>query len=646
MLRLRKTILVGISALAIGAFLLALYWDGLQGAFFFDDEPSILHAEGIRLDGLTVEALREALASGRAGPSGRPVAQLSFALNHYFSGFDPFAFKATNLAIHALCALLVFWLALRLLARPHAEAQRHMATALAGLVAALWLLHPIQLTPVLHVVQRMTSLSALFLMAALLLHVVARERGGRAGVMGVAFAWGVLWPLSLFSKETGALFPLFALAWELILRRRQGGLDGVARALAVLSGLTFLGAFAYAASPAGQWLWAGYALRDFSAVERMLTEGRVLWFYLGLILFPRLEALGLYHDDIAVSTGLITPWTTLPAWAGLAALAWLAWRMRWRAPLASLGIAWFFVGHALESTFLPLEIAHEHRNYVPLLGILLAGADGLARLQARGGPLRVLGLALAAAALAYFSFITQLRANQFGEEVRRTQIEAQHHRGSPRAQYEAGRVLAAQTEAVRPDTPVYSFAKAHFERAGELDRNFKLGWLGLMHLNCRAGLAAEPAWVEELARSLRSSPFGPGDSNVLLAVKEMSISGSLCLRRMDVERLFSSALANPTAAPHRRADLHSWQADYLVLGARDLAAGLAELDRALAVAPYNSGNRLKRAQLSILQGHPDEARKMLDQVEKLPLTRAERELLAELRRCLDQGSAGLACIGK
>ena len=644
---MRNISIVGVSVLAAGALLLALYWAGLQGAFFFDDEPSILHAEGVRLDMLSVGSLEEALASGRSGPSGRPVAQLSFALNHYFSGFAPFAFKATNLAIHVLCGVLAFWLALRLLAGQRSEIRQRPALVLAGLVASLWLLHPIQLTPVLHVVQRMTSLSALFLFAALLLHVMAREREGRAGWLGLMIAWGVLWPLSYFSKETGALFPAFALAWELILRRsRKGGLDGFARVFAVLSGLTFAGVAIYLAIPAGQWLWAGYALRDFSAVERMLTEGRVLWFYLGLILFPRLEALGLYHDDLAVSTGLIAPWTTLLALVGLFGLIWLAWRVRLRMPLTAFGVAWFLIGHGLESTFLPLEIAHEHRNYVPLFGILLAGADGLARLQARGGPLRVLGLTLAVAALFYFSFVTLLRSNQFGEEVRRTQLEAQHHRGSARAQYEAGRVLAGLAEAARSETPVYSFARAHFERTGEIDGNFKLGWLGLIYLNCRAGMAAEPAWTEELARRLRNTPFGPGDSGVLLALKEMSIAGKLCLKRKDVESIFSAALANPTAATQSRVDLHSWLADYLVLGARDLAAAQIELDRALAIAPYNSGNLLKLAQLAILQGRREEARKTLLRVEKLPLKRADRELLAELRRCLDNGSAGAACVGK
>lgn len=640
---MRTSALAALAAFVVCTLLAALYAPGLQGGFFFDDEPSILYAEGVRLDRLDASSLREAFASGRSGPSGRPVAQLSFALNYHFSGFDPFVFKATNLAIHAACGVLVFLLSLRL----YAASRVPKAMALAGVVAVTWLLHPLQLTPVLHVVQRMTSLSALFLLSALLLHVVARERGGRGGAALLILAWGVLWPLSYFSKESGALFPFFVLAWELILRRTEHGrLDGCARVFAVLAGLTLLGAAVYLALPSGRWLWAGYAVRDFSPIERMLTEGRVLWFYLGLVALPRLEAFGLYHDDIALSTGLLTPWTTLPAWVGLTGLAWLAWRLRSQAPLASFGIVWFFVGHALESTLLPLEIAHEHRNYLPLLGILLAGVYGLSRLLAAPGPHRTLGLTLAAAALLYLSFVTALRSHQYSGEILRTQIEAQHHRGSPRAQYEAGRALASQPEATQADSPAYSFARAHFERAGEPNPGFKLGWLGLIYLNCRAGIPAETGWIAELDRRLRNTPFGPGDSGVLLQLKDLSISGTLCLNRADVEQLFAAALDNPTAAPHHRVDMHSWLADYLVLGARDLPAAQIALERALALAPYNSGNRLKRAQLAILLGRQAEALEILAKVEKLPLKRAERELMAELRRCLDSTQAGVACVGK
>jgi len=83
-----------------------------------------------------------------------------------------------------------------------------------------------------------------------------------------------------------------------------------------------------------------------------------------------------------------------------------------------------------------------------------------------------------------------------------------------------------------------------------------------------------------------------------------------------------------------------------VLRELDLAAAQVELGRALEIAPYNSGNRLKQAQLAILRGRPAEALEILARAEKLPLKRAERELMAELRRCLDSNQPGPACAGK
>ena len=626
----------------------AAYWPGLHGGFFFDDEPNLLQVEGLRLQALTVASLREALASGIAGPSGRPVAQLGFALSHYFSGgFDPFAFKAANLAVHALAGLLVFSLGLRLLRAGAPQSARGRVQAAAAVMAAAWLLHPLQVTTVLYAVQRMNGLSALFLFAALLLHVSGREAGGRGGALRLALDWGLAWPLSFLSKETGALFPLFALAWELILRRRAaGGLDRCARLLAVLAGLTFAAGTLYTLLPAGRWLWAGYEFRPFTLPERLLTEGRVIWRYLGLALLPRLEAFGLHHDDVALSTGLIAPWTTAAAWAALAGLAALAWRLRARAPLAAFGIAWFLIGHLLESTVLPLELMHEHRNYVPLFGILLAFASFLPQALSSPGPRRTLALALAGAALAWCGFVTALRAHQFGDELRRSQFEVQHHPESARAHYEAGRAIASLAQSADPETPQYFFARTHFEEAGRLDPGFKLGWLGLIHLSCRAGKAPEAAWREALGRRLRETPFGPGDQSLMFGLKEMAVAGALCLERADVESLFAAARDNPSVKPAVRAKLLSWQADYLALGARDPAAARDALDQSLALAPYNPSNRLKRAQLAFLLRDYDGARRLLGDLGGAALAPAERETLAQLRACLEAAQPSAACIAR
>lgn len=620
-----------LTCVVIAFLVVAVYWPGLQGGFFFDDGPSILMAEGVRLQTLSLESLQQAWDSGGSGPFGRPVAQLSFALNYYFNDFYPFAFKATNLAIHLACSVLVFGLVRQLLTATTAQAKQQHLLLAAGAVTALWLLHPIQLLPVLHVVQRMTSLSALFLLTALWVHIRGRERAGRAGAAWLMLAWGVLWPLSFFSKETGVLFPAFALAWELILRRStQGRLDRFARGFAALAALCLLAGLAYALSPRAQWLWAGYDLRSFSLVERLLTEARVLWFYLTLMAAPRLEALGLYHDDIVISTDLFSPWTTLPALLGLVGLVWLAWRLRTRAPLATFGITWFLIGHGLESTVLPLEIAHEHRNYLPLLGILLVAAWALLPALERKGEHKIIGVALTVAMLIYFPFVTALRAHQFGDEVRRTQIEAQHHRTSARSQYEAGRTLAGLSEAATSSSPTHVLARRHYELANSLDPAFKLGWLALIHLNCGAGLPVERAEFDELSRRLRETPFAPGDRTVLYGIKEMSIFDSICLARPDVDSLFAAALANPGVSPGIQAMLLSWHADYLWLRAHDLAAARGALMQSLKLNPANPSNRLKWAQLLWIAGEREPARQLLLELRELNFSTDERNTLNEL----------------
>lgn len=610
-----------------------LYRPGLHGAFFFDDEANILQIERLQVDSLTWSALADAWRSGISGPGGRSIAQLSFALNHYFSGgFDPFAFKATNLAIHLLTGILVFLVARRLLVVP----------VFAAILASFWLLHPIQLTSVLYVVQRMTSLSALFLLAGFLLHMLGRERGGWSGWLILLAGWLVCWPLSFFSKETGVLFPLFALTWELIVRRSQvGRLDRFACVLSRVIGAGIVAAIVYMLLPAGQWLWAGYEMRGFSLPERLLTEGRVLWFYLGLLLFPQLEAFGLYHDDIPLSTDMLSPWSTLPAWLGLIGLAWLAWWSRKRAPLLSFGIAWFLIGHVLESTVLPLEIAHEHRNYLPSFGIAIVGTAALAHAVVLGGWKKTLGMTLAAVFIGYSAMITGLRAHQYGDEIRRTQIESQHHRDSARTHYDAGRALVSRLE-ITANSPQYSFARSHYEQACELAPDFKFSWLGLIHLNCAVGLPVEGRWLRELSRRLRGMPLGPGDRGVLYSVKEMSGAGSLCLQRADVEELFGAALANPTAASHVRAIFHSWLADYLTLTVHDLPAAQSALDKSLAISPHNASNQLKRAQLDYLQGRGKETMERLDRIDIARLTRSEKETLAMLAACLD-GSGNTLC---
>ena len=606
----------------------AIYHAGLRGAFFFDDIPNLLATDIIRMSELSWELTRYASTGGYSSPCGRPVAQLSFALNHYFHGLSPYAFKLTNLLIHLVCAGLVFTLALRLFSSLPTTTPATSAHFAATLLAAIWLLHPIQALPVLHVVQRMTSLSALFLLAALILHIDGRLKGH---VSRILLAWLVFWPLSVLSKETGILFPCFALAWELIIcRETRGQLDRFARISTLLAGIVMIGIVLYAISPAGQWILAGYQLRDFTLIERLLTEGRVLWFYIGLILLPRPEAFGLYHDDIALSTGLFSPWTTLPALLGLIALGVTAWKTRKRAPVVSFGIAWFLIGHALESSFIPLEIAHEHRNYLPLFGLLVPPLGLASNLIQRGEIWRIFSVAFSIAALSYLALLTGLRANQYSEEILRTQIESQHHRLSARAQFDAGRALAGLDDSASANAPSYSFARKHYELSAELDANSKMPWLALIRLNCKAGLPIEENWIKSLEQRLWSTPFAPGDQSGLYALKNIAIDEAACLSRTEIDRIFRAALSNPRIMPGTQATLHSWHADYLWLNQKDLQGAMTALKHSLDRAPENPSNRLKWAQLIFISGDIAQARKLLLALRFVQLSPAEKIILEDL----------------
>ncbi|MDD5328828.1 MAG: pilus assembly protein PilF [Sulfuricella sp.] len=516
------------------------------------------------MDFFTIESIRSALSTGTSGPSGRPVSQLSFALNYLWTGFDPFAFKLTNVIIHCLNGILVFLVSEKLISAAYPSYGKRDHWLFAGAVALAWGLHPIQLTSVLYVVQRMTSLSAFFLLIAFLLHITARRREifGKTAILQVTAAWLVCWPLSIACKETGVLFPIFVAAYEFILRKdAQGGLDKFGRTYLILLVGTASGLALYMLSPLADWLWAGYEIRSFTLTERLLTESRVIWSYLGLILTPGFEAFSLYHDDVAVSTGLLRPWTTLAALIGNAGLLAAIWSMRKRFPLVAFGGAFFLIGHGLESTVLPLEIMHEHRNYLPLLGLcfMLAGfaADFLRTAEKQ----KKIAITLCAVIIAYLGSITALRAHLYGNEWNRTQIEAQHHPDSTRTIYDAAIMLDAAFDANKDNQFAYVLARNHYLHVGDLDPNFKLGLLGLIHLDCMLGKSPDHKFIDELARRLRETPLAPADRNILFNIVEMSRTGAICLEKNDVDKLFESTLANP-GAQSMRTLLLSWQTEY------------------------------------------------------------------------------------
>jgi len=284
----------------------------------------------------------------------------------------------------------------------------------------------------------MTSLSTLFSIGAIVLYLSSRNAWFKKPFSTTAFALFTAsllsWTLALFSKENAVVIPLIILLIELTLYSnnkpwsyfktlpKQKKLS-ILVTIFISSLLALLWAMDYASG--------GFNNRPFTMLERVLTESRVLCFYISLIIIPRLNAFGLFHDDITLSTSLITPWTTFTSIIFIIGLLTIAFKYRKKNPLFTLGIGWFFIGHLLESTFFPLEIAHEHRNNLPSMGIILA-LTSLLPPNLINGKKAILGFIVIAS---IFSGSTYLRASQWGNKFDHAYFESLHHPNSPSAQY-------------------------------------------------------------------------------------------------------------------------------------------------------------------------------------------------------------------
>lgn len=410
-----------------------LFTPGLPGEFVFDDYPNIVNnpvIQATRLDDLIETALAPQ-------PSGalRVLPTVSFALDHWRAGrIDPATFKATNIILHGLTACLLAWLfrGLLLVAGTAQPQVRWLAPAL----ALAWAVHPLQVSAVLYVVQRMQTMGTMFLVVALLAYVQARRSqiAGRAGSVG--FLTAILaWLLAMGCKEDSVLLPAYTLALELTVLRFAAAAERETRLLRrayLFVSLAGTAVFLLVVVPR-HWSWDAYSGRNFSTLERLLTQGRVLWMYLGQIVLPLPSRMPFFYDWVQPSRTLLQPLTTLPALLGLLGLLGAAVWQRTRQPLFALGVFLFFAAHFITSNVIALELAYEHRNHFALIGAVLAIGSLLARaadrLELRDAVRKsAIGLVLVALGVG-----TVLRAQDWRDTLHLAQAASNAAPGSARA---------------------------------------------------------------------------------------------------------------------------------------------------------------------------------------------------------------------
>jgi len=582
------------------------YYPGLSGGFVFDDFPNIVSNTQLHIHTLTLSSLWSASFSSQAGILHRPISMLTFALNYYFFGIKPFSFKLVNLIIHLANGVGLFILGTQLLNayrriyRPALSGQQVYWVALAASTA--WLLHPLNFTGVLYVVQRMTSLSTLFTIVGLCFYLWGRwrlwDRRRGLGLMltGVA-GFGLL---SLLSKESGALLPVYMLVIEATLfrfRSQDGVIDRKVQwffllflVVPAISGLIWI------ASDPGAF-FGGYAFRNFTPVQRLLTEARVIAFYLRLIFVPSLNQLGLYHDDIAISHGLLQPPTTLASIVLILALFGTAAIVRRRAPLVSLGILWFFTGQILESTILPLEIAFEHRNYLADFGILLPLCYALLDTTRMAATLAVRRTALVLFLVMLF-IVTYMRSENWSSTFEEAVTEAQFHPDSPQAQYDAGRIFVNLV--LSGKTQFTEQAYHYLERSARLDTTGIMADVGLIIFASKHGDRIDPDWFASIEQKLRHDPVTPSTVSSLGHL-QVCQQGPCQISNSQMTSLFSDAFHNLilNRTPQQRADVLTIYGSFLINKLNDFPDGKVAFEKAVHIDPGQMQYRINLIKLLI-----------------------------------------------
>jgi hypothetical protein len=325
----------------------ATYSNALDGPFVFDSRVNIVENPYMSISELDYEQL---YGAGFKSPvASRPVANVSFALNYYFGGYEPAGYHLVNLGIHVVNGILVYCLALitfgQLSGLTNAGSLQSAGPSVAwkSLAAAgVFTVHPIQTQAVTYVVQRMTTMAVMFYLLSMLLYIYGLRSNTRPKRWSLWTACLASWTMALGSKEVAATFPLMVLLYRWYFFEDLS-VQWLTRNAKYLLGLLVLGgllSLAYLGGNPWEGILSGYDHREFTLEERLLTQPRVVILYVSQLLLPHPSRLNLIHH-IPTSRSLLEPITTLFALAGIIALVACAIHFRRRYRLLSFGVFWF-----------------------------------------------------------------------------------------------------------------------------------------------------------------------------------------------------------------------------------------------------------------------------------------------------------------
>jgi Tfp pilus assembly protein PilF len=430
---LRATIRV----IALACATVAAYANTLRVPFLFDDSINIVTNSAIR--SLSNFTSLGRLVDASAFPTNlkyatavRPVAYLTFALNHAVGGDGAFGYHVVNVAIHLASALLVYALTRALLATPAFSERRSSSDGVLHstleewapfLTALLFACHPLQTQAVTYITQRFASLAALFYLGAVLCHVRWRLEGGPRGLRVGAIALALL---AAMTKELSATLPVVLFVLEIVffgstLRSAARRVWPFLLTVAVIPLLML-----YTSHHVGTDSVQAVVARGQNVphpLDYLLTQTTVVVMYLGLLFWP--AHLNFDYDyplyRSLAEPRVIASTALLLVLVGGALFLLVRARRRSSGPMAiaAFGVLWFVITLSVESSFVPLaDLVDEYRCYLPSVGLLWAVVFTiLAAVERRPVSVRRAALAGFGAIAMLLAIATYLRNDVYRDEV-------------------------------------------------------------------------------------------------------------------------------------------------------------------------------------------------------------------------------------
>jgi tetratricopeptide (TPR) repeat protein len=354
------------SSLFLFVILILIYANSFDCSWHFDDYINIVENPGVQIKTLSWQEIGKSLYGIAGGARWqRPVSYFTFAVNYYFDGLNVFGYHLVNFFIHYIASVFLFLFIFNALKLPILEGRYEQnAYSIALLATLFWAINPVQVMAVTYIVQRMASMAAMFYIMTMYFYLKGRtgDKTWKSVVFFILAAFSAL--LSLGSKENAAMLPVSLFLFDLFL------IQGVT--IETIRKNWTICLFALLLVPAIGLIYYDFSsitgsydeFRPFTMLERVLTQPRVILFYISLLLYPITSRMMLIHD-VEISKSLFDPWTTFAAIVVLLMILVVAVLISRRRPLISYCIIFFFLNHLIEGSIISLGLVYEHRNYLP-----------------------------------------------------------------------------------------------------------------------------------------------------------------------------------------------------------------------------------------------------------------------------------------